>query len=236
MDREHRRAALRKAIKGCAKSAKALIDGTPVLNDKVAQVLTLCRKGAPPAVVRAVLLHAIHEHPRCIHPDEPGSRALMRELFGYAQYPKPAGKTLTLWRGVVGVAAEVGAEGYFWGTERETAIRYALWQGADRSLGNPTLLCAQVPGDKVACVRPMDSTAAQQNFSRGVYESEVILLEPPAEVYAEPLCYFEAEAAFSRLREGLRHCHRKTPEQVDTECRDLRQWLDEYRSAQLAEA
>lgn len=233
MDRTQRRAALRKAFKGCAKSAKALIDGTPVLNDKVAQVLTLCREGAPPAVVRAVLLYAIAEHPRCIHPEEPGSRELLRELFDYAQYPRPVGKTLTLWRGVAGIDADVGAEGYFWGTERDTAIEYTLWRGSDHDLGSPTILCAQVPGEHVACVLPIDGTAAQENFNRGMHQAEVILLEPPAEVFSEPLCYFEAEAVFARLRAGLGRSYGKTPEEVETACSGLRGWLRWYRAEQL---
>ena len=140
MDRTQRRALLRKAVKGCTASALTLIDNEPILNAKVDIVLTLCRQRAPRAVVRGVLMPAIEGHPQCIQPEEPGSREILRELLGYAQYKKPPQETLTLWRGAAGVDADTASDGYFWGTERHQAVGYAFWRAVENQVYDPIVL------------------------------------------------------------------------------------------------
>ncbi|NMM15368.1 MAG: hypothetical protein HHJ17_17765 [Rhodoferax sp.] len=159
-----------KAVRGCKQSADTLVHECADLNGKVEWVHLLCRRKAPRGVVRHVLLNAIAKHPRCIHPEVTGSRALLRELFEYAAYPKPKRAALTLYRGFAGAEQGNARKGYYWSSLRGTAVYYALMRCWQHDVYSPVILASEVIDRDIAAATDID---AKQHLS-DVTDSEII--------------------------------------------------------------
>jgi len=210
-----------KAVRGCKQSAFDLVQGTDDLNSKVVWVLNLCRKKAPRDVVRHVLLTAIAEHPKCIRPDVAGSRALLRELFDYAAYPKPKGRTLTLYRGYAGADSQDARRGYYWTNCRGTAVAYALRFSWALDTYSPLLLTAGVKVGDIAVATDLEVKQYTRNDTEGFYE--FIVLKEQHKATAETISVEEAKGmleAYQEFKAG----------DMDQNCAPPEAWMENYAS------
>ncbi|MFM9917435.1 MAG: hypothetical protein ACKVOX_16655 [Rhizobacter sp.] len=192
LTRHERRLLARQAVKGNIAAANTLIDCEPDLNWKVELVLGLCRSKAPRLVVQDVLLHSIVDHPRCIHPEAPGSRELLRELFDYAEYPKPRRMSAALYRGAVGIEANDIGLGYYWANNRQGAVIYALSRAWKLGLFNPTVVEAQVADSDVVVATESNGEFPIRDATDDRRHLELIVLIPQEIVSVEAISYDEA--------------------------------------------
>lgn len=211
------------------------------LDQGVAQVLAMCREGAPIELVRSQLMLAIAHHPRCIHPEVEGSRELLQELFRYAAFEIPPAlpNVVTLYRGVSGIDGERGAEGYFWTNDRWFAIAFALTRAWQRELHRPILIEAHVDRCRLAAMTAMNGSVALSSVQRSEVADdletfEFIVLDPPGRVNAAAVSLEDVEhvAALhfkyfrSQVEEG-NYC----PEKVELWIGRINTWLTQFRES-----